>query len=284
MNLSVIIACHNRKTLTLRCIESARSAAAYARVSISFTVYDDGSTDGTSEAVSELPVSLRTLKGDGSAYWASGMAQAEAAVLEGLTSLEDQLIVWLNDDVVLDIAAFAALTNIVESAPNSVVVGAMRDPETGAVTYSGMRRGGFHPLNFKMISPTDRLEKVEVFNGNLVLVPVAVARRLGGIDGGFSHALADIDYGLRCRRAGVPVVLGPSTYGTCKRNSILPPGRIWADWQVFVGFKGGGNYLSLKRILRRSHRLSWPLIIAATYGLWWARRMAAPLRRRLVFR
>lgn len=282
MNLSIIIACHNRKELTLRCIESARIAAANAGASISFTLFDDGSTDGTAEAVSSLADAPRILRGDGSAFWASSMAQAEAAVLADSNESSVEHIVWLNDDVSLDVDAFRALAETILSFPGSVIVGATRDAETGEVTYAGMRRSGLHPLRFEVVTPTGLAQRVQAFNGNLVVVPFAIAKELGGIDGGFSHALADIDYGLRCGRAGIPVILGPKTYGSCKRNEIPQAGRLQDDWKAFIGPKGGGNYPSLRRILGKSHPGSWPLFISATYGLWWMRRIAGMFRGKLV--
>lgn len=277
LNLSIIIACHNRRELTVRCIEKAKAAADYAGAKASFTVFDDGSTDGSADAIARLPVSARILTGDGSAYWARSMAFAETSVLGDASVPENGLIVWLNDDVELDVRAFAALAETVERAPGSVVVGAMRDPLSGETTYSGMRKTGFHPLKFDLVPATGCMQSVDTFNGNLVLVPVGVARQLCGIDGGFSHALADIDYGLRCGRLGTPVILAPATYGTCPRNELPRPRSIRSDWRAFVGPKGGGNFASLVRILRRTNRRGWPVVIAATYGLWWARRLRVAL-------
>lgn len=281
MKLSVIMACHNRRELTLECVRSAQSAAVFAGVDISFTLFDDGSTDGTSQTLSALDLPLRILSGDGSAFWARSMALAEEAVLADANGLTDEFIVWLNDDVALDQSAFSALSSTLQAHPGSVVVGAMRDPESGKTTYSGMRKAGLHPLRFDLVLPTEVPQHVEVFNGNLVVVPLAVAKTIGGIDGGFSHALADIDYGLRCGRAQVPVVLAPSTYGTCSRNEPSLSRGVRNDWAAFVGPKGGGNYSSLRRILRKSHQVSWPMIIAVTYGLWWVRRGSNFLRRGL---
>jgi GT2 family glycosyltransferase len=274
VKLSVIMACHNRRELTLRCIRTAHAAALFAGADISFTLFNDGSTDGTSEALDALDIPIRVLHGDGAAFWARGMAIAEEVVLASSSGHADELIVWLNDDVVVDEGAFATLSATLKSFPGSVVVGAMRDAESGQTTYSGMRRAGLHPLRFELVPPTSEAQHVEVFNGNLVVIPIALAKALGGIDGGFSHALADIDYGLRCSRANVPVLLAPSTYGTCSRNVPSQSGRISHDWAAFVGPKGGGNYSSLQRILRKSHPVSWPIIIATTYGLWWARRVS----------
>lgn len=276
MKFSVIMACHNRSAVTVRAIQRAQDAADAAAIEADFTVFDDGSTDGTAEALSALPQAIRVLHGDGTAYWARGMAVAEAAVLETAgveTALSlDEFIVWLNDDVTVDQAAFRSLRGIVDQNPGAVIVGAMREPSTGVLTYSGLRRNGRHPLSYVTVSATEESQPVETFNGNLVVVPVPVARQLCGIDGGFSHAFADVDYGLRCGRAGVPVILAPGTQGTCAKNPTPTRRAARQDWRAFTGPKGGGNFRSLERILRRSNRRTWLLVIACTYSLWWARR------------
>lgn len=280
MRLVVLIACHNRRELTISCIRSAKKAADHAKADISFIVFDDGSSDGTTEAVSALSVDAEILHGNGSAFWAKSMALAEAEALKKLSGRDHEFVLWLNDDVNLDRDAFSLLASVAEEAPCSVIVGPMRDPVSFETTYSGMRSAGFHPLRFEMVAPSGVVQQVETFNGNLVMVPVLVAKKIGGIDGGFSHALADIDYGLRLGRAGVPVVLAPRTLGTCRRNEIRKRGNIRADWKAFIGPKGGGNYASLKRILRKSHRRSWACFITATYSLWWVRRVLSSASRK----
>lgn len=273
MRLHALLACHNRRDLTVSSLTLASRAAATAGIDITFTVFDDGSSDGTAEAIALLPVEATVIQGDGSAFWARSMAFAERVVLRRDHGPGSEHVLWLNDDVVLDHDAFVRLTACIQENPNAVVVGAVRDPTTGIVTYSGMRRSGSHPLSFARVEPSAQAELVDTFNGNIVAVPIAVAGLLGGIDGGFSHGLADIDYGLRCKRIGVPVLLAPGTYGTCPRNEAPPAGSMYSDWLSFVGPKGGGNFSSLRRILIRSNPFVWPVIIAATYGLWWGRRI-----------
>ncbi|TLM84546.1 glycosyltransferase family 2 protein [Pseudarthrobacter sp. NamE2] len=282
MKLHMIMACHNRREMTVECIRKAHNAISLSGADASFTVYDDGSTDGTYEALVALGLPIQILRGDGSAFWARGMAIAEDTVLKQSAGEPDEFIVWLNDDVVLDENAFSSLSKTLESFPGSVVVGAMRDPIDGSITYSGMRRAGLHPLRFDLVIPTQEAQCVEVFNGNLVVVPVAVAKALGGIDGGFSHALADIDYGLRCSRSNIPVILGPSSYGACSRNKPSLSRGLSKDWADFLGPKGGGNYASLRRILQKSHHITWPFIIVVTYGVWWVRQLSGFRRRRKI--
>ncbi|TFC61641.1 glycosyltransferase family 2 protein [Cryobacterium sp. TMB1-7] len=273
MNFSVLMACHNRKPLTVRAIDRAQDAADFAGIQISFTVFDDGSTDGTGAALEAMPQSIQILRGDGSAFWAKSMAAAEAVTLRSSETSTDSFLLWLNDDVELDRDALLLLTDAIARNPGAVIVGAMRDPRSGDVTYSGLTRSGRHPLKFSAIIPRDACQSADTFNGNLVVVPHETARQIGGIDGEFSHAFADIDYGLRAARLDIPIILAPGTYGACTRNAIPPRGPARADWATFRGPKGGGNYPSLRRILEKSHKRSWRLVIATTYVLWWARRM-----------
>ncbi|PZE61612.1 hypothetical protein DEJ24_04980 [Curtobacterium sp. MCPF17_001] len=272
MNLITIIACHNRRELTVRAVQQTQTAAAVAGVTPRFVVFDDGSSDGTAEALRALEADVTILTGDGSAYWASGMAQAERAALGSKTTEPEDFILWLNDDVQLH---ENAVVGLLAQVPNgdAVVVGAMRDPEDGTITYSGLERAGRHPLNYRRVTPGEKPVRVETFNGNCVLVPVSIAHRLGGIDGKFSHALADIDYGLRCNKIGIPVLLAPRTAGTCARNNEQTYSTAKAAWAAFTGSKGGGNFSSLRRVLRRTNPKTWWTVMIATYSLWWLRRI-----------
>lgn len=258
----------------------AAQCAAHSGLDVSFTVFDDGSTDGTGAAIANLPVGANVIRGSGDAYWARSMATAEATILGDAETKNSDYILWLNDDVVLDTSAFARLQNCIEENPGSVVVGAVRDPQNGTITYSGMRRNGNHPLSFARINPTERVQAVDTFNGNVVVVPLAVARQLAGIDGGFSHGLADIDYGLRCHRLGIPVLLAPGTFGTCPRNDPPARGSALEDWRSFTGPKGGGNFASVRRIIVKGHPVVWPIYVAGTYCLWWGRRIFGGTRRK----
>jgi GT2 family glycosyltransferase len=268
----VLVACHNRRDLTVRAVTLFAKAAAAAGIETDFTVFDDGSTDGTAESLAALDLPLTRIAGDGSAFWSRSMAEVEDRVLHAHD--DDGYVVWLNDDVELDGDFLEVALAAAKSSPSAVLVGAMRDPETGQLTYSGERRGGLHPLNFAPVEPNGTLQAVETFEGNLVFVPMKVARALGGIDGSLSHLGADTDYGIRVREAGFELLLLPRIVGSCAKNPVPPFGPMMDDWRMFVGVKGGGNYNTLKRILQKRHRHTWLGYISVTYSLWWARRLA----------
>lgn len=269
--LHVILACYNRRELTVRALRSLTEAASRGGLELDVTVFDDGSTDGTDVAVHELLPEATVLYGDGDAFWASSMAQAERAVLSKPGVRDSDVVLWLNDDVVLDADAIERMVWHLSAYPDAILVGATRDPVTGEMTYSGMKRAGCHPLRFAPLEPGSGIVAIDTFNGNIVAVPVTVARRLGGIDGEYSHALADIDYGLRCRQLGVEVLLMPGTLGVCPRNPDMPLRPVRVSWRRFTGPKGGGNFGSLTRYLRKAAPRTWYAWTAATYGVWWAR-------------
>lgn len=131
---------------------------------------DDGSGDGTAPSVRRRFPSVAVIEAAGDLYWAAAMARAESEA----TLQQPAYLLWLNDDVTLDPDALERLLDVDRGrgAGRCIVVGALRDPVTGEVTYSGVRRRGLglHPLRVELVQPNSRVITVETFNGNVVLV------------------------------------------------------------------------------------------------------------------
>jgi GT2 family glycosyltransferase len=261
-----LLTCHNRKDLTLRCLEAFFSQTFRASAPrLEAIVVDDGSTDGTGEAVRAEFGSARVIAGDGTLYWARGMQLAESRAIPE----RPDFLLWLNDDVTLDPTALDRLLGTAATCPDAIVVGALLDSETRLVTYSGVLQSRWHPLRVRLVEPGDRPLEADTFNGNVVLVPRLVSERVGSIDGGFSHSQADFDYGLRARQAGFRVVVAPGTFGTCRRSgqqgtfndTTLSLGRRWQLVQSATGLP----MRSHARYLRRHGGRLWPLFWVAPY-------------------
>lgn len=218
MAIAVLLVCRNRRETTLKALRSLADAPAGA--ALTSVLFDDASSDGTVEAVlAEFPETV-VVRGDGNAFWNGGLHQAWTRAL----SLDVSAFLWLNDDVQLDADAvdrlLAARRQMLLERPDEryVLAGATRDAN-GRTTYSGQRREpSAFALRFRKVPPTDALQPIDTFNGNIVLVPRAVVDLIGINDAGFHHNLGDIDYGLRATRAGVAVRLLPGTLGQCSLN------------------------------------------------------------------
>jgi GT2 family glycosyltransferase len=215
MRVTAILASHNRRTHTLMCLASYYAQDVDEWVELSAVLVDDDSTDGTREAILKHFPQTRVVRGDGSLFWAKAMSVAEEVAQR---ECPDHFL-WLNDDVVLDRDALRRLLTTVEQGQGTcIAVGALRDPLSGDLTYSGVRRIGCHPLRVRLIAPGRSPIKAETFNGNTVLVPSRVREKIGSIDGEFAHSEADFDYGLRATSLGVPCYVAVGTLGTCERN------------------------------------------------------------------
>ena len=175
--MAVLMCCHNRKATTLKCLDALLPQL--SAVDKAFLV-DDGSIDGTGDAVRNGFSQVHVIDGDGSLYWAKGMRKAwEAAVAE---RQDWDGYLWLNDDAELRSDAIARMLAVNDG--ECVVVGELEDAK-GEVVY-GLQDDG-------------------LFTGNCVLVPRKVYERLGMICGDYSHAWADYDYAMMVRRAGIGI-------------------------------------------------------------------------------
>ncbi|WP_051030555.1 glycosyltransferase family 2 protein [Halothece sp. PCC 7418] len=88
----IIIPVHNRKNITLKCLETLKQCGDLDRY---YTiVVDDGSTDGTSEAITNLYPEVTILTGDGNLWWTGAIRKGmEYAYERGA-----EYFIWLNDD------------------------------------------------------------------------------------------------------------------------------------------------------------------------------------------
>ncbi len=258
-----MMACHNRREATLACLRRL-AAQRDARFKVGIVLVDDGSTDGTGDAArAEFP-DATVLRGDGTLFWARGMALAESRAL----AAHPGALLWLNDDVVLADDALTRLWDIHVDHPGAIIVGATVDPATGERNYGGSVRAGRHPCgSLRALGLSDGVQEADTFNGNVVLVPPSVIAAIGGIDGGFDHAYADTDYGLRARQAGIPVLQAAGAVGSCASNPGVDLGSMTLTerWRWLRSPKGL-PIRSQVRLMRRHAGAEWPAYLAYSYA------------------
>ncbi|MBV8468236.1 MAG: glycosyltransferase family 2 protein [Burkholderiaceae bacterium] len=278
----VLMTCFNRRDKTLACLHSLspnRAALADEGVQLSVVLIDDGSQDGTAQAVREAFPWVQVVSGDGQLYWTRGMHEAWTLAL----TRQPSHVVWLNDDTLLLPDALVRLRACAvalqaRGEPPSVVVGSTFDSATLKRSYGGeMQRRGWRKSRFDPVEPDpDMPLRCDSMTGNLVLVPHAVWARVGMLDPCFEHAMGDTDYALRCRVLGVPVWLAPGFHGSCSDNDVgggyrdarLPKLR---RWRLMLDRKGL-PWRSWLRLTRRHMGWNWPLYFLWPYlALWLGR-------------
>lgn len=272
-NLAVIMTCHDRREATLASLRSL-GAAVERCPEVGYRVFlvDDGSSDGTADAVARLGLPVTVVPGSGDLYWNRGMVRAWSAALESGDAFDGYLL--LNDDTVLDDHALATLLRTdAEHERRAVVVGAVRDPDGGHVTYGGVRRTSrWHPGRTERVPYGERAQPADTFNANCVYVPAPVCDTIGILDPTFHHAMGDLDYGYRAKRHGFLVMVAPGTVGSCARNAVagtwrdptVPIRRRYALLESPKGLPRREWHAFLRR-----HGAPWPSVLAwlPTFGV-----------------
>lgn len=257
-DIAILMACHNRKELTVRCINALEQAKP-AGWDLHYYLVDDGSTDGTTSALRNLQVPITIKQGAGDWYWAKSMAQAEK-----MANPHHDGVLWINDDIELYPTGLLALEREMLASPHAILVGQLEHPETKKPTYGGFLKISHHPMRYDKVFAKDKLRPIDTFNGNFVYIPRAEHTKIGPIDGKFQHSYADCDYGLRAKRAGVQVFLMPEFVGTCPLN---PPKEFKTklDHFKFLWSPKGSPLRSQIRFFRRHAPWRWPLYIFGPY-------------------
>lgn len=214
LNIAVLMTCHNRRPLTVRCLTSlfAAEEATIGKATLAAYLVDDGCTDGTPDEVTRLFPAVKIIPGSGNLYWCGGMRHAwRAAAAENYDAY-----LWLNDDVVLSIDALTVLCEttdrqVADSGRAGIVVGSTAEHDRNVPSYGERNRSA-------VIPPGSHPRPIRLFNGNIVLVSRDAFRLLGNLSSAYSHSFGDIDYGVRAARRGVPVWLAPGYLGHCSTN------------------------------------------------------------------
>lgn len=245
LTIGVAMTCFSRREQTLEAIKHLYASSLPASVSLQVFLTDDGSSDGTADAVRRSYPLVTILHGNGSLFWNGGMRSSLAAAYASGVNF----VLWLNDDSLLTPTAIQELLDTelrcaTKTGKPVVVVATTCDIATGEVSYGGV----IFPVWWRRTTPRivhSAVEDVECesVNGNIVLVPREIYQTVGNLDAAFIHGLGDFDYGFRVRRAGYSVYSAKGIHGFCSRNShrgtfqdaSLPIGQ---RWRLICGPKG----------------------------------------------
>lgn len=220
--VAVIMTSFNRREKTLACLTALQNGFGLEDVDLHGVLVDDGSRDGTGEAIARTFPWMHIISADGSLFWCRGMHKAFSVALDG----DFDYFLWLNDDTILYSDALARLLECEKTVrqngtPGSIIVGSTVDETSGKLTYGGERRASvLRPLTMVKVIPGEHAQPCDTMNGNIVLIPAATARMVGNLDPGFEHAMGDTDYALRAGRLGVAIWVAPGVHGSCGHNPV----------------------------------------------------------------
>ena len=213
VRIAVLMTFFNRKKVTLSGLRSLENAINIMGSNYSFDIYvtDDGSADGTAEAVCKDFPTVRVLKGSGELYWGGGMNNSWKVAVESGNKYD--FFLWFNDDSILYEDALEILFKSYSIAPfKPCIIGGAFIDSNGNDSYGGLGK------DFRRLSPYKPMSEIHIMNGNLVLIPSQIFDVLGYICHRYKHGLGDVDYGLRATKYGFKVFLSTNYVGSSDRH------------------------------------------------------------------
>lgn len=246
----------NGGDLTRRCIEGLRKSD-YA--DLTCVVVDNGSSDGSPEALPKAFPDIGMVRNSTNVGFAGGSNQG---IAWGLERGADYLLV-LNNDAWVDPAMISSLVGTAASFQDGAAVipkiylGSDRSRFWFVRGRVNLWAGHFANPAYNLVDDGsfDCSPEVEYASGCCILIPRGILQQVGGFDASFFAYVEDVDWSIRCRRAGFRIILCPTA-------------KLWHDVSV-TGKRQPAmmRYLLTRNLLWTLRRYASPWQFASAMAL-----------------
>jgi GT2 family glycosyltransferase len=255
LRIFVLIPVHNRKDLTVQCTKDL--IAQDTKNEIEIVIIDDGSTDGTNEALGQLEILCKSglrrveiIQGNGNWWWSRCIEEAIQYVKPRL-HIEDRIL-FLNDDVRLNPNYCSTLISVNEKFGDCIVMSQLVDILDGSIIDSPISVLS-DTLEIRAL-PVDHstlgsVSKSDVAPGRGTLYPAGLFLHDLNVDRRrLPHYLSDYEFSVRAKRTGLDIL--------CSHDSKVFTAAEW------------GNSRRITGLIRRFAAVESPQNLRAYWTFW----------------
>jgi len=200
--LHILLPVHNRRATTVSFVEALRRQTVRE---FNLILIDDGSTDGTSDAVRTLWPTVEIVTGTGEWWWAGSLARG-CEWLARSDTRDDDVLLLINDDVVIEPEFFAQGLAELAARNDTLLLARQRDAATGAeIDFGGGVRADLVHLRF---APAQDSGEINCLPTRGLFLRWRDLRRAGGFrPDRLPHYLSDYEFTLRAGRSGLKLAV-----------------------------------------------------------------------------
>ncbi len=223
--VEIVAPVHNRREITLLCLRSLARLNT-VKLNVHIIIVDDGSTDGTGEAIRQEFPEVEVAPGGGNLWFTEGTNVGVRAALKH----QPDYILMINDDAVFDADFLRYMVETAEKYPRSVVGSLLLLWDAPhkifqvAPIWNTLKGCWQHWEQQTIWTVPTKPWEVDIIVGNCVLVPVEAIREQGLMNSKRYPNFGDAEYTPRLKRNNWRLLIDPRARVFCQPNTI--PKRI----------------------------------------------------------
>ncbi len=220
----IVTSTRNRKELTIKYINCLLGQT-YKDIEI--IIVDDGSIDGTKEAIESLNKNIHIIVGDGNLWW-TGATRLGVQYAKNKAKKGDYILIQ-NDDTYFNEAFISDLVSLSEKYNRMIIGSTVKEYDSKKIVYNSCKliNNGYRPVVLENVK--NEIIDTDTISGRGVIVPIEVFNSIDNYSKLLPHYGADYEFILRAKRKGFKIGMSRDivTYST-KSNSLGLSGTIKA--------------------------------------------------------